>query len=797
MNQTIKISVRRLVEFVLRSGDIDNRFVGTDRMLEGSRLHRMIQKQAGSEYTAEVPLSAEFEYRDFAITLEGRADGVIRQEGCVKIDEIKSTTQPVAELTPEQNPLYWAQAKCYGFMIALLEGLQTVEVQLTYIEVESSATRSFTVTCSADELTEFVHGLFDRYIGFAEYESMRLEGRDRSIKALPFPFEHYRAGQRQLAAAAYRSIAAGINLYAQAPTGIGKTISTLFPALKAIGEGQAQKIFYLTAKTITRQVAEEAFKNMAGLGGDFKVITLTAKDKICPHPGTPCNPEHCSYAKGYYDRLNAVLLFILHNESLITRETVTFYAKKYDLCPFELGLDLSEWVDCIICDYNYVFDPIVYLKRYFQTGGGDYVLLVDEAHNLTDRAREMFSATLKKSDFLQAKKLLKGRDKRLAKTANDLNSLFIGLRKACEDDEPLDEESGDTRRIGDGCLVTTEENKELYKLVNGFIRRAEKWLTQNQGVEFYDFMLELYFNCLTFMKIANFYDDCYINFIKTEKGHAGEVTFTLYCIDPSNLLAQTLAHCKSALFFSATLAPLPYFREILGGGENDRTLRLPSPFDSAKLCLLVNNSISTKYKNREASIEAIALQIKAAVGMRRGNYIVYFPSYKYMHDVYDAFLSLCPEVRTTLQQSKMDELSREEFLSQFDASSEQTLVGFCVLGGIFSEGIDLKGERLIGSIIVGVGLPQLSPELDVIADYYRRKNGMGFEYTYMYPGMNKVLQAAGRVIRSEEDRGMVLLIDDRFTRGDYRPLFPPHWGHYIRVKSDEDVRRQLELFWNA
>ena len=436
---------------MLRSGDIDMRFTGSQRMLDGTKAHKRIQKASPEEYKPEVTLTYTFEYRGFEIKLDGRADGVIYSSSGIVVDEIKSTTYPLENIEDNHNPLHWAQAKCYAFMLARQQTLESVDVQLTYCTLEDDGIKQFRRTFTEYELTYFIYELFDKYIVWAEYESERIKKRDLNIKTLNFPFECYRIGQHELAAATYRAIVGRVQLFAQAPTGVGKTISTLFPAVKAIGEGQAQKIFYLTAKTITRQAAHDAFLKMRGLGSYFKAVTLTAKDKICPHPGTPCNPESCELARGYYDRVNDVLLSLLENESLITREIITAYAEKNKLCPFELSLDISLWADCIICDYNYAFDPIVYLRRFFLETSGDYIFLVDEAHNLVDRAREMYSATLTKAQFLNVKKAFKSKNKAVYKSADKLNTKFLDIGKIC-----LEEHKD--------FYISSDEDNELYKL---------------------------------------------------------------------------------------------------------------------------------------------------------------------------------------------------------------------------------------------------------------------------------------------------------------------------------------------
>lgn len=408
--------------------------------------------------------------------------------------------------------------------------------------------------------------------------------------------------------------------------------------------------------------------------------------------------------------------------------------------------------------------------------------LIDEAHNLSDRAREMYSATLEKGSFLSVKKSFQSRGKKVAKAASDLNALFVRLKKQC-------------RLSREGYFIEEKENSEFLRLVNRFVTAAEKWLAQHrEPSELSEILLELYFKTLAFLKISAFYDERYVTFVKSV---GNEVELTLFCLDPSYLLSQTLKKGKAAVFFSATLTPLGYFRNLLGGSAEDRLVRLGSPFNRNRLCLLIADGVSTKFRDRPGSLSVIAAMIRTFSEAKKGNYIVFFPSYKYMNDVFEAFSSLCPSIQTIRQQTNMADSERDDFLKSFSPENDQILVGFCVLGGIFSEGIDLKGERLLGTVIVGVGLPQISPEVDIIRNYYENKNGMGFEYAYMYPGMNKVLQAAGRVIRSESDRGAILLIDDRLTRRDYQSLFPEHWNNPVRVANTSKLKLELDRFWNT
>lgn len=778
VNNEIKISVRNLIEFVLRSGDLDARFVGTNRILEGTKSHQKVQKTSGEAYNPEVYLSFSMEYQGFLITLDGRADGIFPGDEGVVIDEIKSTTRPLENIDENYNLLHWAQVKCYAYIYAEQNNLQSINVQLTYYQLDTEEKKSIRKAFSIGELKEFLYSLIDKYVVWADLTKTWSIKRDASIKELKFPFDSYRKGQRELAVAVYKTLTDEKKLFVQAPTGIGKTISALFPAVKAMGEGHVSKIFYLTAKTITRQVAEEAFSRMRNRGLEFKTITLTAKDKVCFNKEVGCNPEHCEYAKGHFDRVNDAIIDILRNESNLTREIIEEYSKRYRVCPFEFALDLSLWVDCIICDYNYVFDPRVYLKRFFLNSSGDYAFLIDEAHNLVDRAREMFSAELYKSSFLELKKLMKAKDPAVSKLLSGINSYMVDLRKQCGEN---------------GFLVKEQELKDLYQLLKNLIKESEEWLSKSHNSEGFEELLELYFNSLAFLRIAELYNERYVTFIEARKN---ELKVKLFCLDPSYLLSEALKRGKAAVLFSATLTPLSYFRDVLGGTDEDYTIRLPSPFDRNNLCLLVADNVSTKYRNRENSYIKLVELIKTLVARKPGNYIVYFPSYKYMNEVYSRFIEEYPGLNTLVQGNSMTEEERESFLAKFQPGSSEILVGFGVLGGIFSEGVDLKGERLIGAVIVGVGLPQISTEQDIIMKYFQDRNEMGYEYAYMFPGMNKVLQAAGRVIRSEEDRGVVLLVDERFTTPAYQNQFPNEWFPYVRIRGTDELERCLGEFWN-
>ncbi len=779
LEDKIKFPIRQMVEFILRSGDIDNRYVGRDLLWMGAAAHRKIQKGYGDAYTAEVHLKMDVPFEEYTVEMTGRADGVYRDDKGFVIDEIKTTMTPLFEIEENTYPLHWGQAMCYAYIYGTEHGADHMGIRLTYYHLETEEMVYYKRFYNMGQLKDFIHDLLEKYMFFGRLSKEWTQTRNASIQQTDFPFGKYRKGQRELAVNAYRTIVGSRNLFVEAPTGIGKTMSTIFPTVKAMGEGFVTKLFYLTAKTITRQVACEAFDRLQDKGLRFKVTSLTAKDKICFCEKTICNPDYCRYAKGHLDRINGAIRDLLESRQMnYTREVIEEYGQKHRVCPYELSLDMTLWSDGVVCDYNYAFDPTVYLRRFFSEDTNDYALLIDEAHNLVDRAREMFSASIEKSPFSFLEKAFQSENKQLAKAMGDINAFLRNVRKQCGDK---------------GYLVQNERFEDLVPILNHFVAACDAYLKEHGDEGEETELLNAYFSVLGFLKIWDFYDERYVSFVET---YGSEVILKLFCVDPSHLLSQTFQKCRSALVFSATLTPLSYYRTILGGKEDDRTMKLSSPFDENNLKLMVNGKISTRFIGREESYFPIARQIADFVQAKKGNYLVYFPSYQYMNEVLKLFHDNYGHIRTMAQHNGMSEADKENFLLRFDGSNAETLVGFAVLGGMFSEGIDLKGDRLIGTVIVGVGLPQINTQLDIIRRYFAKSEGKGYEYAYQYPGMNKVLQAAGRVIRSEEDKGAVLLIDDRFMTKSYTELYPVHWGRRTAVNSSEHLRRYLKDFWD-
>ena len=799
----IKISVRNLVEFVLRQGDLDNRFTSNVRALEGTRVHQKIQQQykdkiigdKSATYNCEVSLKYEIIYRKFKFLIEGRADGIILEDDCVTIDEIKTVTRPLEMIDATYNPLHLAQVKCYAYIYAYENKLDYICVQLTYYNINDHKVKFIKEKINIEDLRRFFIDILDKYYKWVELKKDWNDIRNKSIDDLKFPFKSYRTGQRKLAAVVYGTIRDKKRLFVQAPTGIGKTISTIFPSIKALATQKLSTIFYLTAKTTTRATAEETLKIMFERGLRLKSITITAKEKVCLNDDTACNPEHCEYARGHYNRVNEAIFEIINSEDLITRDKIIKYSKKFQICPFEFCLDTALFCDYVICDYNYAFNPRVYLRRFFDESSEKNVLLIDEAHNLVDRSRDMFSAEIYKKSFLHIKKFIKKEDNKILKCLNKINSYMLDLKKNCnlEFKDLKDKLSGDIVYIKKNIYAQKSKMSEIYFLLKNFSSQIEEWMIKNAGQTGYDEILDEYFIVNNFIRIYEIYNDNFITYIENM---AGDLKVKILCIDPSTLLDERMKSAEASILFSATLSPMNYFKDILGGRAEDYNMTLLCPFERRNREILISSNISTVYRSREESCLPIINYIKTVVSRRTGNYIVFFPSYGYMDRVYELFIEKFPDVKTSIQKSGMSESEREKFLNDFKEDSKESFISFAVLGGLFSEGIDLKGDKLIGSIIVGVGLPKISFERDIIMDFFNKKNGLGYEYSYMYPGMNKILQAAGRVIRTESDRGVILLIDKRFMTVKYKKLFPREWYPNHIIDCEHDIESILKVFWD-
>lgn len=779
-----KISVRSLVEFIFRSGDIassDGSF-SKEAMLEGGRIHRKIQKKMGSNYEAEVPLKIEIEKQDFVLVIEGRADGILTEDGNVTIDEIKGVYRKLEHM---EAPVFvhQAQAMCYAYIYALQHALDVITVQMTYCNLDTENIKRFQETFPFFYLQNWFHDLTEAYCRWTQFEVDNRRLRNDTITHMQFPYS-YRPGQRDMAGSVYLSIKRGQNLFVQAPTGIGKTMAALFPAVKAMGDGYGDKLFYLTAKTIARGVAVDGLEILRGNGLHFRSVLITAKEKICPIEEVTCEPEVCPYAKGHYDRINAAVYDCITHEVNITRDVILAYADRHRVCPFEMSLDVSLFVDGIICDYNYVFDPRVRLKRYFGEGAkGEFLFLVDEAHNLVERASAMYSAALYKEDFLSMRKLLLPYHAKLAKLLGGCNRELLTFKKEC------DNEKGYTM---------IEDMEAFYRKLLRVHAQLESFLEESREIAALkphrDEILNFYFQVNQFLNIYEMVDESYE--IYGEQVSAASFMLRLYCIHPARNLTDCIEKGNATIFFSATMLPITYYKELLHHAEGDYAIYIPSPFPKKNRGLFAGIDVSSRYRVRgPKQYEKMARYLDIMVRGKRGNYMAFFPSYKMLGDVYDKAmeLGLLSEVETVCQTAFLSEQEREDFLDRF-RRGDSPVLGFCILGGIFSEGIDLAGDSLIGAAVVGTGLPMVCNEREIQMQYFTKREDKGFEYAYLYPGMNKVQQAAGRVVRTMEDRGVILLLDERFVTQQVVDTFPMEWDDYEVVTLDT-IEGKIADFW--
>lgn len=911
-------SVRSLVEFILRSGDIDNRKAAApeNAMQEGGRIHRMLQRRMGADYHAEVTLKYSYHTPKYDILVEGRADGIIdgqlakriikevpvcfeeregKREKAGRRDKIERAAEAEevikvkgeaakgdietvietenvsgndvtggtgAEISQEQYPdrigdtvvideikgtyadvsrmkapvmVHLAQAKCYAYIYAKQNSLPFIRVRMTYCNIETEELQYFFRDYRLQDLEKWFEGLMKSYQKWADYEVEWKEKRQQSIRQIDFPFP-YREGQKELITYVYRTLYHKRKLFIEAPTGVGKTLSTVFPSVKAVGEGMAEKLFYLTAKTITRTVAEEAFSILRERGLLFKTVILTARDKICFLEEAECNPVACPYAKGHFDRINDAVYDMLTHKVSFTRELIEAYAQKHRVCPFEMCLDMSLFADGVICDYNYVFDPHVYLKRFFAEGAGrEYIFLVDEAHNLVDRGREMYSAELRKEDFLELKKEVRIYDKKMGSLLERCNRQLLTYKKECETYKVL------------------ESIDPFILAVNKLAAQMERFLEDHDDSPVRKAVLEFYFEISHFLLIYDKLDDKYVMY--DEMQDDGSFLLKLFCVDPSGNLEECMMRARSSILFSATFLPIQYYKSLLGGEKDDYEVYAASVFSPKKRGLFIGSDITSKYTRRgPGEYFRAASYIKEITAQKKGNYLIFFPSHAFLKQVYEVYLEAFYEEEREiciLQETRMGEKEREDFLRKFsrleESSGEEnfteenlaeeilteeilteknliieeelmgedliraaepvklediqnqsadsrSLLGFCVLGGIFSEGIDLKQDRLIGAVIVGTGLPQVCNEREIIRRYFDKQSENGFDYAYQYPGMNKVLQAAGRVIRTVDDIGIVALLDERFLQRSYQRMFPREWKDY-QVTTCNHAAFHVGEFW--
>lgn len=773
---TVLISVRKLVEYRQRTGDLDLTFFSAISPLEGIRLHKKIQESRHEGYSQEIPVSMELDFEDVILIVSGRIDGVFEYPDMICLEEIKSTRKDPDNMDISDDHAFWAQVKCYGYLYAQKKGLENITLQLTLCNVDTGKIHEVKNLFSTSELKTFFQVLVDACLQKVRALNAWRIKRNQTITLLDFPFETYRSGQRQMAVAVYRVIRDKGQAIIQAPTGIGKTMAAVYPALKAMDKGFVEKIFYLTARTTGRSAAESALKLLKNRGLRIKSVIITAKNKICFNPGCLCNAQECEFARDYYNRINAALEE-LFEQDIADRGRMESVAAKHGICPFDFTLEACDIADVIICDYNYAFDPRVYLKQFFLNEKKDYVFLVDEAHNLVDRGREMFSASLVRSIFVELIRLVRPKLPKISSTLGNIIRWFSGKK---------------TQIAEQGGFVTEAEVPEnIFPLLEKFIRQTETWLLHNLKSPFRQKIIDVYFEVSNFIKIAGHFDQTYATILESFNF---DIRVRLFCLDPAGPLEKALKRCSAAVFFSATMTPLSYFKKVMGCQESTVDMLLSSPFPRENCLVTVFDRISTLYKRRWETREQLAETLTSLIRQKRGNYMFFFPSYQYLNMVMVLFKSMNAGIRTLIQQPDMKESEREKFIETFKTEKTDTLVGFTVMGGFFAEGIDLVGDCLSAAAIIGVGIPMICPERELIRRYYQKKTGAGFDFAYKYPAINRVLQAAGRVIRSETDKGVILLIDERFSKPDYASLLPNHWN-IVRVRNHADFPAILKNFW--
>ena len=772
----IELSVHELVDFVLRKGDIDSRSFNSMTMQEGTRIHNIYQSKQGSNYLKEYPLKGIFSYEDSLVYLSGRSDGIILEEVPI-IEEIKSTNCDLNSFFKENEEWHLGQAICYGYLYAIEKGLDKVKIRLTYISQVNNDILKKNYCYKTDELLTKIHQYFDVYFQFARIIETRKNRRNESLSVLRFPFSNAREGQMELIDFTKQAIESADSRFAEASTGIGKTMATIFSTLSYLKEDKLDKVFYLCPKNTNFDNAAKALEILNKEGYLLSYTEIRARSKMCPYKlEKTCNPDDCPLTVGYYSKLKDVLKDCLVHENLLISEIIDKYAKKYDVCPFELSLDFSVYTDFVVCDYNYAFHPISYLRRFFEVPDKTYRIfaLVDEAHNLIDRARDMFTVTFSEEDYKNLKKELKGyRNPEINKIIRKINQDLRLFKQFEFNDQPIILEQLDSKFIQHINKLRSEIN---------VLETDNPKLKLKKGK---DFLIDLY----KFIVINDLLNDGFKIILDNKYDN---LTIKLFCIDPSSFINKSLFHFLGTLFFSATLTPIDYFQKVNLNRDGFKTISLPSPFNPNNFFLIINDNISIKYKDRDKTLEEVAKEINIFVSKKVGNYLIFVPSFEYSRKIEKYFIN---DNRFVFQTATMTNKDKDEFLANFKENPQESRIGVCVISGSFAESIDLTGDRLIGVVIVGVGLPQVNFENNLVKDFYIKKEMNGYEFAYMNPGINKVLQALGRVIRTQNDKGSALIIDSRYAQSHYFSVLKDRYKNYTKIKDSNGLIKALNSFY--
>ncbi|WP_423460123.1 ATP-dependent DNA helicase [Ottowia sp. VDI28] len=777
---TYAVAVRALCEFTARTGDLDLRYTPAPSALEGMQGHALVQSRRSKAYETEIALAGQYE----DMKVRGRADGFDPQAG--QLEEIKTYRGKIESVREHHRALHWAQARIYAHLMCQTRGLVQLRVALVYFNIGTGEETVFVETHEAAELQAFFESQCARFLDWARSEAAHRVQRDAALTDLRFPMERFRAGQRELAVAVYRcarSEAAGQCLMAQAPTGIGKTLGTIFPLLKAAprqDESQGiDKLFFLTAKGTGHALALQALDTVnaqldkQGQSCRLRVLDVQARDKACEYPENACHGESCPLAQGFYDRLPAARAAALEHAPPWNAPALREVALKHQVCPYYLAQELVRWSDVVVADYNYFYDTSAMLYALTQAQQWKVGVLVDEAHNLLERARRMYTAELSQYALADARKACKG-------------SVHVGVTV----DSPVRKALDRLHRVWNTLNQAQEEDFKTYEVVpaalQGALQRAVSTIADAQADRPMlpgDAVLRFYWDAQHFLALAEEFGshalfDLSMSRPELAEGVRPRIVASILCIRnviPAPYLQERHAAAHATVLFSGTLSPSHFYKDTLGLPEETRWIEAESPFQAEQLAVRVAAHISTRYRDRERSLKPIADLVAEQYARQPGNYLCFFSSFDYLQRVAESVRQAHPQLPIWLQTPSMDDESRAAFLMRF--TEEGQGVGFAVLGGAFSEGVDLPGQRLIGAFVATLGLPQVNPineKMKQVMDGYFGKD-KGYDYTYLYPGLRKVVQAAGRVIRSEEDRGAVFLIDDRYRRREVRALLPSWW----------------------
>ncbi|MGE5582213.1 MAG: helicase C-terminal domain-containing protein [Bacillota bacterium] len=780
--KVVKVGVKDLLETLFHPKDLGTAFIPATRGQEGIEGHHLLTSQRPAGYQTEVPVEFIYDWADYRLIVQGRIDGLLESEGALVAEEIKTTYLPLEALAADRFPVHQAQLQLYLYFLMAKNPGKRISGRLTYFSLNDLSERTFPLEISFDEACEFFNTLAETYLAICRNRDNWLDLRNGSITNLPFPFPESRPGQEELMDLVTQAIEQERDLLVEAATGIGKTVAVLYPALKQLPQNKRiNQIFFLTAKTAGKEILKKTLSTARQQGLRLRTVFIEAKERVCLSPGAQCHPLYCPYALDYYPKAARVTPMLLDQE-LITPETLLECAKLETICPFELSLDLAFQADLIVCDYNYVFDPGVYLRRFFlNSGRRDYLFLVDEAHNMVARGREMYSATLALRDLVSFQNEIAAVDKKAAAGCGAVAEFF----------QVWDHEIAEERRPG----IRLSHLPDLFEpALERLAATLDLLLRERLPAELRRRVRDFYFNLSAFTRIAALTDKDFAIYVKQESEGA---VLRLFCFNPGRLLRRRIEQGRLAIFFSATLSPLNYFRELLGCGPDSLSLQIPSPFPQETRLYLQVPGIDTRFRSREASAPALAGCIADLVTAHTGNYLIFFPSYTYMKAVWPYIKqAVAGKAGIFAQAPSMKEAQKQEFLRRITSvGTGYSQVGLAVLGGLFGEGVDLPGEQLIGVMIIGPGLPVVNDEQELLRMYFDERNGEGFLYAYLIPGLIRVIQSAGRVFRTPEDKGVVLLVDDRFLDQRYQELLPPDWFMPGRPFSNPDYRRALAEFW--